>query len=168
MNRSDAQARLMTMRSRSLLPTLLAAAALTLAGCGGDEDDDSDSNSGGSSENPAEEILADAGLEICSQEEEQIAQSTVGPDLQAIRSFDVAKDCGGSESSPNVIRVFQFGNRASVDQGAESAAAAYRDGVVLVSGALVIVATGPQREANADAVAKAYADTTASPVETVS
>jgi hypothetical protein len=140
---------------------------VALAGCGGGDGDDS-SSSGGSSQSPAETILADAGLQICSTEDEQISQSTVGPDLQAIRSFDVAKNCAGATNSPNVIRVFQFGTPAAVQQGATSAASAYADGVVMVSGALVIVVTGPQREANADAVGKAYEDSTGSPVETTS
>ena len=149
-----------------LRPIAILLAAAALAGCGGDDDDSSSPD--GSSESPAETILDDAGLKICSSEDEQISQSTVGPDLQAIRSFDIAKNCGGAKNSPNIIRVLQFSNPDSVQQGAKSAATAYPDGVVMVSGALVIVVTGPQREANADAVGKAYEDSTGSPVETTS
>jgi hypothetical protein len=154
-----------TMSRTRRLPLVLALIVLAHAGCGGNGDDDSGSN--GSSDNPAETILTDAGLDVCSQSEEQIAQSTVGPGLLAARAFAVAEDCGGSETSPNTIRVFQFGNREAVDQGAESATDAYPRGVVLVSGALVIVVTGPDREANADAVGTAYEDSTGEPVRTV-
>jgi hypothetical protein len=143
--------------------------AVALAGCGGDDDDNGSSTSGGgNSAQPANAILADAGLEVCSTEDEQIAQSTVGPDLQAIRDFDVAKKCAGATNTPNVIRVFQFSNPQSVEEGAQSAAKEYPEGVVMVSGALVIVVTGPQRDANAEAVGKAYEDSTGSPVETTS
>jgi hypothetical protein len=154
------------MRLRVGLVALLLAAAL--AGCGGDDDnDDNGSSGGGTSSSPAEAILADAGLEICSTEEEQIAQSTIGPGLSAIRVFDVGKTCP-SESSPNQITVYQFDSRESVDNGAKQVAAKFPQTVVLVSGALVIDVSGPQREANADAVGKAYEDSTGSPVKTVS
>lgn len=156
------------MRLRAGLVALLLAAAV--AGCGGDDDDDNGSSSGGggNSARPAETILADAGLEVCHTEDEQIAQSTVGPDLQAIRDFDVAKSCNGKTNTPNVIRVFQFSNPQSVQEGADSAASAYPNGVVMISGALVIVVTGPQKDANAEAVGKAYTENTGSPVETTS
>jgi hypothetical protein len=156
----------MRLRIQVGLVTVLVAAAL--AGCGGDDDNDSGSSSGGgNSASPAETILADAGLEICSTEDEQIAQSTIGPGLSAIRVFDVGKTCP-SESSPNQITVYQFDSRESVDNGAKQVAAKFPQTVVLVSGALVIDVSGPQREANADAVGKAYEDSTGSPVETVS
>jgi hypothetical protein len=67
-----------------------------------------------------------------------------------------------------VIRVFQFSDRESVDAGAQKAQQSYPNGVVMQSGALVIVVTGPQKDANAEAVSKAYEDSTGSPVETVS
>jgi ABC-type Fe3+-hydroxamate transport system substrate-binding protein len=145
---------------------LVAAAVLALAACGGNGDGD-DSGSGGSSESPATTILADAGLEVCSEAEEQVVQSTVGPGVLAARAFAVAEDCGGSERSPDMIRVFQFGNRDALDAGAAKASDAYPNGVVLVSGALVIVVTGPNREANADAVGNAYEESTGEPVRTV-
>jgi hypothetical protein len=149
------------------IPLLLAVAVLALAGCGGD-DDDSNSGGGGSSADPAETIVADAGLQVCGEQEEQIAQSTVGPGFQAVRTFAVAEDCGGSETSPNVIRVFQFDSRESVDAGATSLEQSYPRGIVLTSGALVIVVTGPESEANAEAVAKQYEESTGEPVNTVS
>jgi hypothetical protein len=154
------------MRRTTALSTLLALtlAVVALAGCGGDDDSTS---TGGNSASPADQILADAGLEVCSEDTEQILQSTVGADFQAVRSFAVAKSCGGAERTPNTIRVFQFGSREAVDNGSRALQHAYPNGVVMQSGALVIVVTGPQREANADAVGKAYEDSTGEPVETV-
>jgi hypothetical protein len=143
--------------------------AVALAGCGGDDDENgSNTSTGGNSARPADAILAAAGLEICSQEVEQIAQSTVGSGFQAEQLFLVATDCAGRKTSPNAIRVFQFSDRESVDEGAKKLEENYPNGVVLESGALVIVVTGPQREANADAVGKAYEDSTGVPVETIS
>jgi hypothetical protein len=153
------------MRLRVGLLALLLAVAL--AGCGGSDDNGSTSG-GGNSARPADAILADAGLQVCSREEEQIAQSTIGPGLQSGIRFAVAEDCGGKTTSSNVIRVFQFSDRESVDAGAQKAQQSYPNGVVMQSGALVIVVTGPQKDANAEAVGKAYTETTGSPVETVS
>jgi hypothetical protein len=165
MNRVERRAKLGTMHSRRLLPTLLAAAMLALAGCGGD--DDGDSSSGGNSERPADQIVADAGLEICSEGQEQIAQSTVGPGLSDIRVFFVAEDCAGSETSPNVVRVYQFSTPEEVDAGAGRAKTTYPNGVVMVSGALVFAVTGPDSDANADAVGNAYTGATGATVRTV-
>ena len=157
------------MRLRAGLLALLLAAAL--AGCGGSDDNGEDNGSttgGGNSARPADAILADANLQICSREEEQIAQSTIGPGLQSGIRFAVAEDCAGKTTSPNVIRVFQFSDRESVDAGAQKAQQSYPNGVVMQSGALVIVVTGPQKDTNAEAVGKAYTENTGTPVETVS
>jgi hypothetical protein len=153
------------MRTPRLLPAVLAAGVFALAGCGGDDDGD-DSESGGAGEDPAEQILGDAGLEVCGEAQEQIAQSTVSEGFQAVRAFAVAQDCGGSETSPDTITVFQFSNLDTRDKGAAAISAAYPRAVVMTSGALVIVATGPAGEANADAVGRAYADSTGAPVTT--
>jgi len=168
MKRSGAQDEIVRMARLTWCSLALAMSLIGLAGCGGDDDDDSSSGgSSGSSASPAETILTDAGLEVCSEQAEQIAQSTVGAGFQAVRSFAVAKDCAGSETSPNMIRVFQFSSRESVDAGAAALEKKYPRGVVLTSGALVIVATGPDSTSNADAVSKAYEDSTGEPVQTV-
>jgi hypothetical protein len=153
------------MGRRRLLPVLLAAGVFALAGCGGGDDDGN--GSGPAGESPADQILADAGLQVCKREEEQIAQSTVGPDLTTIVAFAVADDCAGSETSPNIVRVYQFSDPNSVQEGAGKAKTEYPRGVVMISGALVIVVTGPDAEANAEAVGSAYADTTGAQVTTV-
>ena len=151
------------MRLRAGLLALLLAAVV--GGCGGDDDDNGSSSGGGNSGSPAQAIIADAGLQICSTESEQIAQSTVGPGLQAIRLFYVGKTCP-TEVTPNAIRVFQFDSLESVDSGAQQATVKYPQSVVMKSGALVIVVTGPQKDTNAEAVGKAYETSTGSPVET--
>ena len=167
MKRCRKEARLTTVRARRLLPVLIAAAAFALAGCGGD-DDDSDSSSGGNSERPSEQILGDAGLQVCGAAEDQQVQSIGSEGVQNVQAFAVAKDCGGKTTSPNTITVFQFDSLDSRDAGATAVKAAYDRPVVMTSGALLIVATGPDREANADAVGKAYTDSTGEPVETTS
>jgi hypothetical protein len=151
----------------ALLPSLLAATVLALAGCGGGDDDEGD-GSNGSSTTPADMILADAGLEVCSEAEEQFVQSTAGSAAPlAVRGFAVAEDCGGSETSPDKVLVAQFGDRESVNAGAMAAKAGYPRSIVMVSGALVIVVTGPNKNTNAEAVGNAYTGATGAPVRTV-
>ena len=167
MNRGGAQARLTAVSGRRLLPAVIAAAVLTVSGCGGDDGDGDDSGSGGSDATPAETILSDAGLEVCGEAQDQVAQSIGEEGVQNVRAFAVAKDCGGKKTSPDTITVFQFSSIDTRDKGAAAISAAYDRGVVMTSGALVIVAAGPNREANADAVGRAYTDSTGAPVETV-
>jgi hypothetical protein len=172
MNRFGAEARLTTVRARKLFPVLLAAAAFALAGCGGDDDDDnggsgSGSGSGGSSENPAETILADAGLQVCGETEDQLVQSIGDEGAQNVRAFAVAEDCGGSKTSPDTVTIVQFDNLESRDKNAAAIETAHPRTVVMTSGALMVVSAGPNSEANADAVGKAYADSTGEPVTTV-
>jgi hypothetical protein len=168
MNRIGAEARLATVRTPKLFPALLAAAAFALAGCGGDDDDDNGgSGSGGSSENPAETILGDAGLQVCGEAEDQFVQSIGDEGAQNVRAFAVAKDCGGKTTSPDTVTIIQFDNLESRDKAASAIGADHPRTVVMTSGALVIVSAGPSREENADAVGQAYTDSTGEPVETV-
>ena len=166
MNPSGAEARLTTVRARTLLPALLTAAVFALASCGGDDDAD-DSGSGGSSDNPAETILADAGLQVCGEAEEQYVQSIGDEGAQNVRGFAVAKDCGGSNTSPDTITIIQFDSLESRDKAASAIGTDHPRTVVMTSGALVLVSAGPNRQENADAVGKAYMDSTGEPVETV-
>jgi hypothetical protein len=155
------------MHTQRLLPTLLAASVLALAGCGGDDDDDGDSGSGGSEATPAETILSDAGLEICGEARDQVAQSIGEEGVQAVRALAVSEDCAGKTTSTDTVTVFQFSSIDTRDTGARAISAAYDRAVVMTSGALVIVVAGPNREANADAVGQAYTDSTGAPVTTV-
>jgi hypothetical protein len=132
----------------------------------GDGDGDG-SGSGGSEATPAETIMSDAGLEICGEAQDQVAQSIGEEGVQNVRAFAVAKDCGGKNTSPDTITVFQFSSIDTRDEGATAISAAYDRAVVMTSGALVVVSAGPNREANADAVGQAYTDSTGAPVETV-
>lgn len=154
------------MRSHKVLPTLVAAALLAATGCGGDDGDDESSSNGGSDATPAETILADAGLDICGDAQQQIAQSTISEGATAVRAFAVAQDCGGEETSSDVIAVFQYADPGERDRAAAAAGTAFPRSVVMTSGALVIVAMGPNSDANADAVGQAYADETGAPVTT--
>jgi len=169
MYRIGAEARLPTVRARRLFPALLAAAAFALAGCGGDDNDANNggSGSGESSENPAETILADAGLQVCGEVEDQLVQSIGEEGAQNVRAFAVAKDCGGSKTSPDTITIVQFDSLDSRDRTAAEIGTAHPRTNVMTSGALLIVSAGPNREANADAVGQAYTDSTGEPVTTV-
>jgi hypothetical protein len=155
------------VRSPRFLPTLLAASVFALAGCGGDDNDDGDSGSGGAEATPAETILSDAGLEVCGEAQDQVAQSIGEEGVQAVRAFAVAEDCAGKPTSPDTVTVFQFSSIDTRDTGARAISAAYERAVVMTSGALVMVVAGPNREANADTVGRAYADSTGAPVTTV-
>jgi hypothetical protein len=149
----------------ALIASLVVAGLLTVAGCGGDDDDNG--SGGGNSERPSEQILADAGLEVCGEAQDQIAQSIGSEGVQNVVAFAVAKDCGGKKTSPDTVTIFQFDSPDGRDKGAAAANAAYSRAVVMTSGALVIVSAGPNSEANADAVGQAYTDSTGEPVTTV-
>ncbi len=114
----------------------------------------SDPNS--SSYDPAETTLKDAGLEVCSQTQ---TQSSGGLDqssgVSATRSFLVAPDCMGAKTSPNVITVYQFKDRDSLDAGMSKIKAAYPRGQTTQYGAVVILATGPNAAAYMADVKKA-------------
>ena len=145
---------------------LLAVAAL--AGCGGDDDDDGDSGGGGNEARPAETIMADAGLQICGEGEDQLVQSIGDEGASNVQAYAVAKNCGGRTTSPNTITVVQYDSIDARDAAANAASTGLQGSVVMTSGALLVVSSGPDAEANADAVGKAYEDTTGSPVETTS
>jgi hypothetical protein len=130
---------------------VLVGAVLTLAACGGSNDSSSDPSS--ANYDPAQTTLKAAGLEVCDDAEDQIPQtisSTAG--LVNTRAFFVAKDCMGKKTSPNIMAVFQFDSRESVDAGARTIKSGYPRASVLQTGPLVVTATGPDREANLAAV----------------
>lgn len=144
------------LRLAGRLALLLAVGLLTaaLAACGGGGSSaDSTSNPSSANYDPATTAIHDAGLEVCSQSQQPVSQSlSSDPGLSNTRSFAVAKDCHGAKVSPNAITIFQFSSRDAVDKGFKEVEAAYPKGSAFKFQALVIMATGPDREANLAAV----------------
>src|SRR5262245_36251685 len=133
------------------------ALAALLAGCGGGGSSSS-SDPGSKNYDPAQTTLKAAGLEACGEAQ---AQSSGGLDQSsgviAVRGFYVAKDCQGKKVSPNIMIVYQFDSRASLDAGMPKIKALYPRGEVDEYGPLVLVATGPDAQANMAAVKQALA-----------
>jgi hypothetical protein len=133
--------------------TAAVAAAVVLAACGGGGGSDSTTNPGSKNYDPAKTALANAGLEVCSEEQESIgAQLSTMPGLQLTRSFDVAKDCQGATVTPNKVTLFQFTNTADFEAGVQSIKSSLPRAAVYDHYPLVIAATGPDRQANLAAV----------------
>lgn len=120
------------------------------AGCGGGSSSSGSTGKSSSSDpnsanyDPAATTLKAAGLEVCSETQ---SQATGGLDRAGgvirTRSFLVAPDCKGAQTSPNQITVYQFKDRDSLDAGLSKIQAAYPRGQVTQKGALVILAVGP-------------------------
>jgi hypothetical protein len=137
----------------------VSATVVVLAGCGGGGDG---ASSDPSSQNydPAKTTLKEAGLEVCSEVQEQPVHGLGSESgVIAVRAFDVARDCNGAKTSPNEITVYQFDGRSSLDAGLVKIRAAYPRAEVEQYGAVVIVATGPDRVAYMADVGKALAPT---------
>jgi hypothetical protein len=129
------------------------AVAVGLAACGGDGGNDSVTNPGSSNYDPAKTALANAGLDVCSEEQKDIStQLSSIPGLALTRSFDVAKDCGSATVTPNRVTLFQFTNKPDFQAGVKSVKSALPKAAVYDHYPLVIAATGPDREANLAAV----------------
>ena len=129
------------------------AAAVTLAACGGSSGNDSVTNPASKNYDPAKTALANAGLDVCSEEQESIgAQLSSMPGLQLTRSFNVAKDCQGATVTPNKVTLFQFTNKADFEAGVQSIKSSLARAAVYEHYPLVIAATGPDRQANLVAV----------------
>ena len=129
------------------------AAGITLAACGGSSSSDSSTNPGSKNYDPATTALANAGLQVCSEEQKSIStQLSSMPGLQLARSFDVAKDCHGATVTPNKVTLFQFTNKANFEAGVQSIKSALPQAAVYEHYPLVIATTGPDREANLTAV----------------
>ena len=92
------------------------AAVIMLTACGGS--DDSTTNPQSKNYDPATTALANAGLQVCSEEQESIgAQLSSLPGLQLTRKFDVAKDCQGATVTLNKVTLFQFSNKPDFQPG---------------------------------------------------
>jgi hypothetical protein len=129
------------------------AAGVALAACGGSGDSDSTTTPGSKNYDPAKTALTNAGLEVCSEEQESIgAGLSALPGLQLTRSFDVAEDCQGATVTPNKVTLFQFTNKADFEAGVKSIKSSLPRAAVYDHYPLVIAATGPDREANLAAV----------------
>ena len=129
------------------------AAAVTLAACGGSDGSDSVTNPDSKNYDPAKTALANAGLEVCSEEQEGAStQITPMPGLGLTRSFDVAKDCRGATVTPNKVTILQFTNKPDFETGVPAIKAALPLAAVYDTYPLAIAATGPDREANLAAV----------------
>ena len=128
-------------------------AGLALAACGGDDGNDSVTNPGSKNYDPAKTALANAGLEVCSEEQKSIStQLSNLPGVGLVRSFDVAKDCAGATATANKVTLFQFTNKEDFASGVQSIKSAQPRAAVYEVYPIVIVATGPDREANLAAV----------------
>jgi hypothetical protein len=140
----------MTAR-RALLFLALAGA---LAGCGGSSSSES-SDPNSKNYDPAHTTLKDAGLEVCSEGQHDIgAQLTQIPGVAATRTFDVAKSCNGATKTPNEMTVFQFTNQDDFTSGTRTIKAALPNSSVYAQYPLVITSSGPNAEANLEAVKK--------------
>ena len=129
-------------------------AGLALAACGGSSSgDDSVTNPDSKNYDPAKTALANAGLEVCSEEQKSIStQLSNLPGVGLVRSFDVAKDCAGATETANKVTLFQFTNKEDFASGVQSIKSAQPRAAVYEVYPIVIVATGPDREANLTAV----------------
>jgi len=131
------------------------AAAVALSACGGSGSSDSTTNPGSANYDPAKTALANAGLEVCSEQQKGAPpQLTATPGLGTTRSFDVTKYCKCATTSPNTVTVFQFTNKQDFEAGVQSIKSALPRAAVYDHYPIVIAATGPDREANLAAVEK--------------
>jgi hypothetical protein len=145
------QLRLAGRLTLTLAVGLLVAALAACGGGGGSSN--STSNPSSANYDPATTAINNAGLEVCGQHQQPVSQSlSADPGLSNTRSFAVAKDCHGAKVSPNAITIFQFASRDAVDKGFTEVQAAYPQGEAVKFRALVIMTTGPDREANLAAV----------------
>jgi hypothetical protein len=143
------------MSGRIACAVALSVLVAVAAGCGSSSSSGGDNNNTGTtgssssdpssgSYDPAQTTLKNAGLEVCSE-----TQSGAGGGLDQAsgvsrtRSFLVAPDCKGSQTSPNKVTVYQFTSKQSLDAGVPKIKAAYPKGELTQYGAAVILATGP-------------------------
>lgn len=138
----------------------LLAVPLALAACGGGGGSSSNGDPTNANYDPAHTTLKDAGLEVCGDANTQIPQTLgSGPGMQSSRSFFVADDCMGKETSPDTAMVFQFDSKQAVDAGYANVKAALPNGSTQKYGPLILVTTGPNREANLAAIDQALQKT---------
>ena len=138
----------------------LVIAAGVLSACGGSSSN-STTDPGSANYDPATTTLKKAGLEVCSQGQQDVPPTLSAlPGLGITRAFYVAKDCKGAKVTPNAMIVFQFTNVDDFNSGTESIKSALPKASVLQHYPLVIAATGPDKDANLAAVEKQLPPTT--------
>jgi len=91
---------------------ILLALSAALAACGGSSHS---SNPSSNNYDPAHTTLKAAGLQVCSQSQSSSLPNE--PGASHTRTFSVATDCHGKETSPNVVRVYQYSSQQAVDAG---------------------------------------------------
>jgi hypothetical protein len=132
--------------------------SVALAACGGGSSSNGDPTS--ANYDPAHTTLDDAGLEVCGDANTQIPQNlSSGPGLQNSRAFFVADDCKGKETSPDTAMVFQYDSKQSVDAAYAKVQTAMPNGSSEKYGPLILVTTGPNRQANLAAIDQALQKT---------
>jgi len=144
--------------SRLSRTAALLALPLALAACGGGSSGSSNPTS--AKYDPAHTTIKDAGLEVCSESSNQIPQTLADePGVQNSRAFFVAQDCMGNDASPDVAMVFQFDSKQSVDAGYAAVKTALPSSASEKYGPLILVTTGPNRQANLAAIDQALQKT---------
>src|SRR4051794_34894444 len=131
---------------------LIGAVAASLTACGGGSSSSS-SDPSSKSYDPAETTLKDAGLQTCSEAQKDLPPTlTTIQGVGATRSFYVAADCKGLLVTANTVTAFQFTNKDDIATGEAAIKVALPKGAVTQHYPLVIAATGPNAQANLDAV----------------
>lgn len=121
---------------------VLLALCTALAACGGSSHS---ANPSANNYDPAHTTLKAAGLQVCSQTQSSSLPNE--PGASHTRTFFVAPDCNGKQTSPNVVAVYQFSSQQSVDAGYTAIkAASPKSAAIEKYGPLVIVVTGPNAE----------------------
>jgi len=111
----------------------------------------------GAHHDPAKAYLDQAGLAVCSEGSRDFPPSVTDlPGMQSARGFYVANgSCKGATVTPNFIGALAFTSPESFNSGVASVKAASPKGAVYGTYPLVILATGPAKDANLDALKKA-------------
>jgi hypothetical protein len=136
------------MRART--PFLLA--VLLLAACGG-SDDSGSSDPGSVNYDPAHTTLQKAGLEVCSEETQDLPPTLTSLDgLGSAKAFFVARDCKDATKSPDSVYVLQFTSVETIGPGERSFKRTFPHADTLQHYPLVIATTGPNKEANLAAI----------------
>ena len=130
---------------------------LGLAGCGGS---DGSGDPSSAKYDPAHTTLKDAGLDVCSEADDQVPQTMAnGSGVQNARAFFVADDCMGEKTSRDTAMVLQYDSKEAVDAAYAKVKVAVPDSSSAKYGPLILVTTGPNRAANLTAIEAALQKT---------